>query len=270
MEPFQQVHESFYHVSPWIQRHSGLQAGLTTRYGGVSQSSYASLNMGLHVGDTPEAVMANRHRLAKQVNIAIDHWVLGEQVHGTKIARIDHNSEKRGAGSNSTQAPIPGVDGLITKERNILLAAFFADCVPLYFYDPITGWLGIAHAGWRGTVNGMAIEMVKALQQEGVETENLQVAIGPSISQMYYQVNLDVINCIPQIYRDLVSIKIKEVPEQYLLDLRQLNKHMLMDQGINREHILVSHRCTYQTNNLYSYRRDHGKTGRMLGFIGKY
>ncbi|WP_067838796.1 peptidoglycan editing factor PgeF [Amphibacillus sediminis] len=265
MEPFQ-TQEIYYQIQPWIEHTPALIAGITTRCGGVSQAPYQQLNMGLHVNDNPNAVLKNRQRLADKLQIDLDRWVLGEQIHETKINVVTESAI--GAGATLAKPPLSGVDGLVTNQKSVLLAAFFADCVPLYFYDPVTEWIGIAHAGWRGTVAGMAARMVDVLVEQGVNPKNLKAAIGPSISQRHYQVNTNVVDKVPTRYRERVVTKQADLNDQYLLDLPKLNELIMLDKGIKHTNLVKTSRCTYQTDRLYSYRRDQGKTGRMLGFIG--
>ena len=268
MEPFQKGHLSYHVIKSWEEKFPNLTAGITTRHGGTSSDPYDTLNMGLHVHDDGNAVVENRQRLAELVQFPLKSWVLGEQVHGTKIVKVEAESPFIGAGTIPEQPAIAGIDGLITKNKDILLAAFLADCVPLYFYDPKTGWFGIAHAGWKGTVGGIAREMVKHLISEGVSAKDLYVAIGPSIGANNYQVNQQVIDQIPKHYQDAVCVKLDLESDQYLLDLKKLNQLILIDQEIDQEKIIVSKQCTYEQPHFYSHRQDQGQTGRMLGFIG--
>ncbi|WP_440895216.1 peptidoglycan editing factor PgeF [Amphibacillus sp. Q70] len=270
MEPFQSSHASYKQIKSWANMFPEITAGITTRLGGRSKSPYDTFNMGLHVNDVEADVVENRMKLADLIGFPLERWCLGEQVHGTNIARLSKNDANIGAGSMPVYPAIRGIDGLMTKERDILIAAFFADCVPLFFYDPVSGWIGIAHAGWRGTVNGIAVEMIKELAEEGVNPDNLFITIGPSISFARYQVNQDVIKHIPATYRNKVSHKIAHNGDQYLLDLKKLNQYMLIDQGVNAAKLLVTEQCTYDHSEFYSHRRDQGRTGRMLGFIGRH
>lgn len=268
METFRSEHLSYQVIKPWKENFPNLIAGITTRYGGTSNPPYDTLNMGLHVNDDEKAVIENRNHLAELIQFPLDAWVLGEQIHGNKIAIIEAESPFVGAGARTKQSAIAGVDGLMTKNSEILLAAFFADCVPLYFYDPVSGWLGIAHAGWKGTVSGIAREMINKLTKEGVSVKDLHVAIGPSIGFDRYQVNQIVIDQIPSHYQAQVCTKLKQTNDQYLLDLKKLNQLILIDRAIDPEKILISTQCTYEQSIFYSHRRDQGQTGRMLGFIG--
>ncbi|WP_138414987.1 peptidoglycan editing factor PgeF [Aquibacillus sediminis] len=265
MDPFQLKDETTLMLKDWMNIAPQLTVGMTTRKGGVSPAPFHSMNLGYHVPDHDKNVINNRQILANLLNLPLDTWTIGEQVHGTKVFRVANVDS--GKGSLTHENAIQGVDGLITKETNLLCTALFADCVPIFYFDPVTNWIGIAHAGWRGTVNGMAKQMVEQLKNQGVEVRSLLVAIGPCISQAHYEVDTKVIQSIPE---TLSKDTVKTLENgRFLLDLRQLNKQVLVDAGIPEHHISVTEYCTYRDDHLfYSHRRDQGKTGRMLGFIG--
>ncbi|MFP7169047.1 peptidoglycan editing factor PgeF [Terribacillus sp. 7520-G] len=239
-------------------------SGITTKYHGVSKAPFDSLNMGLHVGDDPKDVIRNRELLADAIHFPLDKWVLGEQVHGTEIAVV--TKQEAGRGSRDLADSLPAVDGLITKEKGILLSAFFADCVPLYFCDAANGWIGMAHAGWRGTVADMAGKMVEALCARGADKDNLQVMIGPCISKNRYEVDGRIVQQIPVQFRD--EVLDSHAHGRFQLDLQALNRLYLLRAGIMSGNILTAAYCTYDSPEFYSHREDQGKTGRMLGFIG--
>lgn len=263
---FEQTDASVLRLRNWEKHEPALVVGFTTRSGGHSKSPYDSLNIGLHVEDKYEAIINNRETLAQKLSIPLTHWVTGEQVHGTAIHLV--NTNDAGKGAYDFDSSIRNVDGLITKEEGLLCSAYFADCVPLYFYDSTTGYIGMAHAGWRGTVNGIAKKMVEKMHELGADLNDLLVAIGPSISQENYEVDQHVINHIDVKHRDAVTKPSKQLGK-YLLDLKQLNRAIVRDSGLHDENIRVSNYCTYREKDLFfSHRRDEGRTGRMLGFIG--
>ncbi|MBM7571746.1 peptidoglycan editing factor PgeF [Aquibacillus albus] len=264
MEPFLLNNHSTLLIEDWKKDAPTLVAGITTRDGGVSKGSFASLNLGFHVPDTPEHVLENRESLAEFLKIPLRNWVMGEQTHQTKVVVVSHADAGKGAFEH--RSTLNGVDGIITSERGLLCTAMFADCVPLYFFDPITGWIGIAHAGWRGTVNKMAKEMVDSLVNQGVDVQSLRVTIGPCISQFNYEVDDKVVDHIPNNWKEKVVKRTKT--GRFLLDLRKLNQEILLDSGVLGENIKVTNFCTFQDDKFFSHRRDNGMTGRMLGFIG--
>lgn len=264
-EPFSLKKSSHFQLNKWKQLHAQLIVGFTTRLGGVSVKPYDSMNMGLHVSDKKSSVIENRKLLANSIRIPLNNWVSGEQTHETNIVEVGH--EDRGKGATDITTSLQAIDGIITKETGMLNTAFFADCVPLYFFDPESEYIGIAHAGWKGTVNNIAQNMVNKLTSQGVKRENLLVAIGPSISQKHYEVDDFIINQLDA--ENQTSTVVKQGGNRYLLDLKQLNVNNLLKAGVLRHHIAVTSYCTYANEDLfYSYRRDGKNTGRMLGFIG--
>lgn len=265
MEPFQPKYESLLQLEKWQQVSSGLVAGFTTRNGGVSKEHFSSFNFGLHVHDDEEDVLDNRERLAELTEFGVEHWISGEQVHDNKIKFVDVSD--KGKGARSTDTALKGIDGMLTNKKGMFLTALFADCVPLYFFDPEHEIIGIAHAGWKGTVNGIAREMVEAFKQQGSTIENILVAIGPSISQHHYEVDERVFSEVKAEHREKVMIP--QANNRFLLDLKHLNREILLQSGILRHNIDITNFCTYEDEALFfSHRRDRGKTGRMLGFIG--
>ncbi|WP_152656467.1 peptidoglycan editing factor PgeF [Oceanobacillus sp. CFH 90083] len=266
MEPFQLKSETRLHLSSLEEEIPGLIAGFTTKNGGVSEGAYEQLNMGLHVLDDEQKVLENRCILGQELNIPLQRWVCGEQVHGTNVHLTI--PEDAGKGSTSFDSSIPGVDGLLIHEADQLLAvAFFADCVPLFFVDPTTRIAGIAHAGWKGTVGQIAREMVQKLKQAGASLKNMKVVVGPSISKENYIVDDVVLSHLSDEQKQKFTVEVSK--GQYLIDLKEINVDILVQSGVFRHNIEVTKYCTLQDESLFfSHRRDNGKTGRMLAFIG--
>lgn len=265
MEIFLQNNKAFLELEKWQQKSRDLVVGFTTKNGGESKGAFSSFNCGLHVHDKKTDVLNNRNKLANWIQMPLSNWITGEQVHGIKVKLVSR--ENCGSGALSTETALRGIDGMITKDKGILLTAFFADCIPLYFFDPVENIIGIAHAGWKGTVGGIAKEMVWTFKEQGSKLENILVAVGPGISQKHYEVDMRIHDAIDETYRKKVLISIEK--DRFLLDLKQLNYEILLQSRILRHNIAITNFCTYEDEKLfYSYRRDQGKTGRMLGFIG--
>lgn len=264
-EPFQQLTDANLVIKKWQQLNPGLQAGFTTRNGGYSEEPFDTLNLGLHVPDDSENVIANRRELAHIVEIPLESWVSGEQTHQTNVHVVTGREKGKGAGAYDTS--LKGIDGLITESKGVLCTAFFADCVPIYFFDPTSGYIGIAHAGWKGTVHRIGQKMVETLQSAGAEPADILVTIGPCISRDVYEVDERVASQIPDDLFDKTVIK--QGNNRFLLGLKQLNKEILLQQGILRHNIDVTNYCTFRDEALFfSHRRAQEKTGRMLGYIG--
>jgi polyphenol oxidase len=245
-------------------------AGFTTKHGGMSSGAFATFNLGLHVGDDCAVVVHNRHRLADLLQFPLERWICCEQIHDARIEKVTAGQSGRGATDYSSA--IAGADGLYTDEAGVLLALCFADCVPLYFMAPKHGMIGLAHAGWKGTVKNIAGKMVRLWQErEHIPLADIYVAVGPSIGACCYVVDDRVIVHVDRVLQEEQPLVYRQVsPGQYVLDLKALNQMLLMKEGIRKDHIYVSSYCTSCADHLFfSHRRDHGKTGRMMAFIGR-
>jgi polyphenol oxidase len=237
---------------------SGMTAkhGIFTRAGGVSPYPFSGLNLGGTVGDDVANVHRN-HALMYDV-MAVDgkHAVTTWQVHGADVV--------------VAYAPVPErkwlakADGMITNQANVPLVMRFADCVPLLYHDPVKNAIGLAHAGWRGTVQGMAREMVYAMQDAyGSKSKDIVVVIGPSISQAHFQVGEEVIAAIHARYGvdDALVCRDPKDGTAYV-NLWEANRRDLQAAGV--ENIEVMGLCTYErTDQFYSHRAEKGRTGRF-------
>ncbi|MDP4553082.1 peptidoglycan editing factor PgeF [Alkalihalobacillus macyae] len=268
-EPFQQttaLTSLALQFADQANRGSNLKAGFTTRRNGVSLAPFSSLNLGFHVPDLAKDVLANRNKLAEDVGIPLDQWAVGEQIHGSALAKVTSN--EKGRGTRTHEDAISLVDGLYTDEKDLLLTALYADCVPLYFYAKEAGRVGIAHAGWKGTTKNIAGEMITAWNKDGIKKEDIQVAIGPSIGKCCYEVDEGVINEVMKVTKNSNGLFEEKANGKYQLDLKEVNKDLLLKSGIKQNHIAVSQYCTSCSNLFFSHRSENGKTGRMMGYIG--
>ena len=167
-----------------------LVCAFSTRVGGVSQGPFASLNLGMHVGDDSQTVLINRQRLSHALGISLDEWVTAEQVHGGAVAVV--TDSHRGRGAFSKELAVPGVDGLVTNTPGTWLVCFYADCVPMVFWDIAKGVVGIAHAGWRGALTNIGGAVVRAMQERfGSPVGEIRALIGPAIGPCCYEVGED-------------------------------------------------------------------------------
>ncbi|WP_044896110.1 peptidoglycan editing factor PgeF [Bacillus alveayuensis] len=268
-EPFLKKDVSIFSIPEWEKRNPILIVGFTTKRGGFSKGPYHSLNVGLHVKDDHETVVQNRREIARKLNFPLSNWVFADQVHDCHIEKV--TSEHKGAGTIHYDDAIKKTDGLYTNEQNLLLSLCFADCVPLYFFAPKHHMIGLAHAGWRGTVKNIAGEMLQVwIKKEKVLPKDIYVAIGPSIGPCCYKVDRKVIAEVEKLFGFDAGLFYEEVEEgQFLLNLLEMNKAICLNEGIPEKNILTSSYCTScQENDFFSHRRDQGKTGRMMSFIG--
>lgn len=239
----------------------------TTRRGGVSSVPYQSLNLALHVGDNPEDVITNRALLCDALDIDAAHLVAAVQVHGCRVEVVE--SRHRGRGALTYDTAFPDTDALITNIPGVPLSSYYADCVPIMLFDPAQVAVGLAHAGWRGTVQsiaGLTVEgMVKAF---GCKPNNILAVIGPSIGPCCYQVDLPVQQTLAEAFPYWQEL-VKPVTNGYWnLNLWETNRRVLLAAGIRQENITVASLCTNCYSNMFfSYRAEQGTTGRMASVI---
>lgn len=267
-------------VRSWMERDSGLTVGFTSRHGGVSLGAFGSLNCGLHVEDIPSHVVSNRHLLAEALSINLNQCTYGEQVHGNEVQKVI--GLHAGAGIDSREHAIQSKDAFITNEPGIFLHVLFADCVPIYFYDPVKRVVGLAHAGWKGTALQIAFKTLDAMQWEyGTKAKDIMAIIGPSIQACCYEVNDTVVSKFRETMEELgilneavdgsPAIFKRTNDGKYNLNLQQMNRQIMIKAGIMPSHIEMSSLCTScRTDLFFSHRKEAGKTGRMAAWIGFY
>ena len=268
MDPFILKEKEYFTIYDWAQKFPNLTAGFTTKNGGKSNDVFRGLNLGFHVGDQFETVCENRKLLANKLSFPLNNWVGAEQTHEVSIRKV--TKADNGIGASDYSSAFKRIDGFFTFESNTLLTLCYADCVPLYFLHPDSGAIGIAHAGWKGTVGGIAEEMIKIFQAEGIKADEILAAIGPSICENCYIVDDQVIDLVKNKLEDVERNPYNNISDgQYQLDLKECNKQILLKAGMSPQHILVTQLCSScEGDQFFSHRRDRGKTGRMMSFIG--
>ncbi|CAM4508636.1 hypothetical protein FHS16_003001 [Paenibacillus endophyticus] len=266
---------SLFLLSEWNDLYTGMTAGFTGRDGGASGAPWSSLNLGLHVGDSQHDVIANRKRLTDAIGWSFESWTCAEQVHGNRVSQV--TLAERGRGRDSMDDVIKDCDAIITDVPGVLLASFYADCVPLYFYDPQHHAVALAHAGWKGTVQQIAAETVQVMTDAyGTKPEHLKAAIGPSIGSCCYEVDGPVIQQVQQLLEQLgvegeSSQKMlqRSIDGKANLDLKEINRQIMIKAGILPIHIELTEWCTGCRRDLFfSHRKEGGLTGRMASWIG--
>jgi YfiH family protein len=267
-EPFIIRDPSYMILEPWENINQNLLAGISTRNEGTSAPPYHSLNVALHVGDQEDRVLANREQITEKLGVNLNEWVCADQVHGSTIQKVENRH--KGKGAKTEKDTVQKTDGLYTKERNLFLAMFYADCVPLFFFAPEHGMIGLAHAGWRGTVKNIAGKMIGTWgTRENIKPEQIHAAIGPSIGPCCYEVDHRVISEVDSILNEGDAKPYRQTDEEHFrLDLRRLNFRLLEKAGVPADHIEQTSYCTSCNNDLFfSHRKENGKTGRFMGFM---
>ena len=239
----------------------------TTRLGGVSEGVCSTLNLSFSRGDDPAAVMENYRRVAKTFEKTADDFVCTDQTHTTNVLQVGKKEKGYGV---TREKPYTDVDGLITVEPGVILSTFYADCVPLYFVDPVHKAIGLSHSGWRGTVGRMGQKTLEAMNiAYGTRPEEVIAAIGPSICQDCYEISADVAEHFYEEFPDHgEEILINKGNGKYQLDLWKTNEIVLLEAGIMPEHLAVTNICTCcNAEVLFSHRASHGKRGNLAAFL---
>ena len=242
--------------------------GFSTRKGGVSTGIFSSMNLNFKRGDDPDAVMENYRRIAAALDMRVEDMVLSDQTHTTNVRVI--TEEDRGKGILKPQ-DYSDVDGMITNVPGIVLVTSYADCVPLYFVDPVRKAIGLSHSGWKGTVGHIGQKTVwKMHEVYGSEPKDIVAAIGPSICQSCYEVSDDVAEAFRANFTadEAADILLDKGNGKYQLDLWKANWYVLTDAGILPEHLSVTDLCTAcHPDLLWSHRKTNGQRGGLSAFL---
>ncbi|PKM53865.1 MAG: peptidoglycan editing factor PgeF [Firmicutes bacterium HGW-Firmicutes-5] len=243
--------------------------GFSTKYGGISKGVYESMNLGKNRGDSPYNVEENFNRFCDAIGVPTDTLVVfSDQVHDAHVRVVQE--EDKGKGFYRT-SDIIGVDGLVTNQVGVTLTTFYADCVPLFFLDPIQKAIGLSHAGWRGTVKAIGPKTVELMRQTfGSNPKDIMVGIGPSIGACCYEVSTDVIKEFENnLNHDIIVRIVSRInDEHYKLDLWEANRLLLLDAGIDNKNMVVTDLCTKCHNaSFYSHRFMGNQRGSLAAMI---
>lgn len=254
------------HLNPFLfedfSRNKNILHFISTRIGGFSNSPYSSLNLGLNVGDNSAEVIKNRELLASSLNIPTNSFTFAKQVHKGNVSVI--KNEMKGRGAINYREGIDATDAMITDVPGICLVVLVADCVPVLFFDTIKKVIGVAHAGWRGTVGLVVKNTVRLLQEEfNSILEDIIVGIGPSIGPCCFEVGSDVKEEVENVFHTKDRYIINRDDKEYF-DLWENNKQQLIQVGVLEQNIEVAGVCTYcHSDRFFSVRRQNGNTGRF-------
>lgn len=252
------------HFSDWMDKKEIAHA-FSTRIGGVSKGKFASTNLGFAVGDEVSLVHQNYNLLAQSLVCKKSLMVAGNQDHNCNIKRVTLEHKGKGIGKAKFKESL---DGLCTNQKGLCLVVYAADCVPIYFYDPKKQCIGLAHAGWRGTVDGMAKAMVEKMKSEFLSNpEDILVAIGPSISKKNYEVDLPCAKFFLELPEHEKFVEKKD-SDKFLVDLWECNKTYLIRSGIKSENITIGGICSSDNSDLiFSHRVTKGNRGSNAAFL---
>lgn len=258
----------------WANQFS-LVMGDTYRHGGVSKTPCESLNLATHIGDSLQDVLENRSIVANHLGVTSDRITCGNQVHGLKAVRI--TEELIGAGALSPDTAIPDCDAVYTDIPNVPLFLFTADCVPVGIYDPVHHVVATVHAGWRGAIGHLPVITIEAMKRDfGTRFEDCYVYLGPSIGPKSFEVNQELADTFTDEWKkitdttsdELVRYIVREGALQATphVDLWRFIEEDLLQRGVPKGQICISGTDSMTDENCFSYRREHGKTGRMALF----
>ena len=234
----------------------------TTRHGGVSTGSQSSLNLAIGRGDSMENVEKNLHILGDALGFDPGKMVMTMQIH-SDIVRAVTDADCSGLCHRN----YPQCDGLVTNTPGVALMIFTADCTPLLFHDPVTGAVGAAHAGWRGTAQAIGARVVEAMAEHfGSKPENIRAAIGPNVGMCHFETDADVPNAMLEAFGEEANAYIEKKGEKYYLDLKAINALVLRRAGVR--HIEISDACTMcQPDRFWSHRVTKGDRGSQGAII---
>lgn len=241
---------------------AGAVHGFSTRAGGVSKGMFSSMNLSYTRGDEEASVDENFRRIASAIGFDEKKLVFSNQIHDTQIRRVSEED----CGKVMT-----GMDGLVTDVPGIPLYTGYADCVPLFFYDPKKKVAALAHSGWKGTVGRIGLKMVETMKDGyGCDPEDMIAAIGPSICRDCYEVSEDVARQFIEEFSEHPKEELLDDKGngKYQLDLWKANEIILTEAGILPEHLDITDLCTCcNSDHLFSHRATKGKRGNLGAFI---
>lgn len=247
---------------PLFDRTGVVKHGFSTRLGGVSTGCWSTMNISTTRGDNPVHVAKNRELIAQAIGVRPEDFTCTHQTHTTNVAVV-HPGDK---GKQFMET-----DGLVTDVPGICLVTFYADCVPLFFVNPVKKVIGLSHSGWRGTVGKIGkVTIEKMCRTYGCVPENILAAIGPSICQDCYEVSEDVIEQFKGSFSENLweSLFYRKENGRYQLNLWEANRQIFLESGIRMENIAVTNLCTHcNPDILFSHRTMGGKRGNLSAFL---
>lgn len=258
--------ELVYYTFPALEGLSCVRHGFSTRLGGVSQGIFASMNLSFTRGDDREAVRENFDRFCAAIGVKTEQVVVSAQTHTPNVRCVTAADCGRGI---IREKEYTDVDGLVTNQPGVVLCTQYADCVPLFFADPVQRVVATSHAGWRGTAAGIAAETVKTMvEQYGCRPADIQVGIGPSIGHCCFEVDTPVYEAFCQVEVFDSTCFTEGGGGKYHIDLWQVNRRWLMQTGVPLENITVTDLCTRCHPDLFwSHRKTGNDRGSLAAFI---
>ena len=263
-----QVGDVLYLSYPLLEQTGIVNHGFSTRIGGVSEGIFSSMNLSFSRGDDEASVRENFKRMAEAIGVEPNSLIFAAQTHTTNVRKVTAGDKGKGI---LYPLDYQDVDGLITNEHGICLTTFYADCVPLFFIDPVHKAIGLSHSGWRGTVGKMGQETLRRMKEEyGTDAKDVIAAVGPSICQDCYEVSEDVIDKFKEAFDEKYWSELfyKKENNKFQLNLWKAIEIILLEAGVHRENIAVTNVCTNCNSDvLFSHRATKGQRGSLAAFM---
>ena len=247
-----------------LEKYSFIKHGYSTRIGGVSRNEFKSLNLSFSVGDTSENVSENYDIFCTCLGIQKNKLALTSQVHKDTIMKVSKKDLNR---NDFTQ--FEETDGLVTDETGIVLTTFHADCIAIYMIDVSKKVVGLAHAGWRGTVQNIAGKLARKFVSEyNSSLSDIVCAIGPGIGSCCFEVSESLLEHFSDLNIQNTFIRSSKNDNKVYIDLLEVNRCLLLKEGLKNENIFKSDVCTMCNHDLlFSHRFTEGKRGTNCAFI---
>ncbi len=247
-----------YYTAPTLDASGLCVHAFSTRFGGVSQGIFETMNLSFSRGDDPDAVRENHERMTKLLGVSFDRIVSGKQVHNCRIRVVRENDF----------GIADGYDGMVTNVSGKVLLTHHADCAPVFLLDPVKKAIGLAHSGWRGTAKGIAARTVESMQDEYVsDPDDLIAAIGPRIGQCCFETRDDVPTEMCASLGEWTDKYCLPFGEKFKVDIGGIIAETLMRAGVKRENICISTACTCCGADFFSHRRQGASRGSMAAFF---
>lgn len=236
-----------------------ITAAFSTRIGGISPAPFDSLNLGFSYADSIENVAKNWRLFADVLGFDLNSCVRSSQTHTNNVLVVE--DEHRGMGVLRDRT-YNDIDALYTESKNVVIATGHADCTPVYFFDPRRRAIALAHAGWRGTAAGIVRKVLEIFLSKGSDMKDMVCAIGPAVSQAEYEVGFEVVDAMKFAFDISRFVKINSTSQRPHIDLKAINRELMLDFGVLPENIEVSEECT-KTNSEYFF--SHRRSGLNRG-----
>ena len=260
------VDDLLYYSFPVLDALPFVRHGFSTRLGGVSGGIFSSMNLSFTRGDDPAAVQENFRRFCAAIGVRAEDTVISAQTHNTVIYNATAADRGRGI---LFERGYEDVDGLVTDEPDVVLCTQYADCVPLFFADPVKRVVATAHSGWKGTVAQIGREMILRMAKDyGCRPEDIRAAIGPSIGHCCFEVDTPVYDAFSGLEVFDPGCYTAKPCDKFHIDLWEVNRRILTAAGVRPENISVTDVCTRcHPDVLWSHRATGGERGSLAGFI---